>query len=245
MKAFFFCLLCLVGITVGCGGGGSSAGGNPTPTPTPTPLIPLETRLRTIKTGDAFSYTFSRQARTTQEGVPSTITSTGTMNTAISSGSLDNQNYLVQNNVATYLVNGQPITLSTAIYFRQNPVTGDILTYAEFLGDRISRMTSPWATAFGTWQHGLVRQGAVTFTNGTVESRNAVVSGIEIITVPAGRFDTWRILTTRSSDQEQESGSYWYAPQLGTFVKSGVTVIKNDGSGEVTTTAELRSYSLL
>lgn len=243
MKALLLCGLTLLGVTVGCGSGGSSVG-TPTPTATPTPLIPLETRLRTIKAGDSFSYTFTRQVYTTKESVSPDITGTGTMNTAISSARLDNQSYLLQNNVATYTVNGQPFTLNTGTYFRQHPTTGDIQTYAEVTGDKINRLTSPWATAFGTWKNNTQRNGDVTFTDGTTEYRIFLVFEPVVVTVPAGRFNTWRVENFRSSFTDEEFGSYWYAPQLGTFVKSRVTVTKDDGSEDVTTITELSAINL-
>lgn len=243
MKALFICGFCLATLAVGCTGGGSTPVA--TPTPTPLPVVPLETRLRTIKTGDTFSYSFSRRITTTQGGVSNTSSSTGTLNIAISTGSLDNLLFLFQNNTATYTVQGQPFTLDTTTYFRQDPTTGEIVTFAEASGNTIYRMTIPWATAFGTWQDGLRRAGGVIFTNKASESRSFTVSGTEVIIVPAGRFDTWRVLTTRSSNQDQESGIYWYAPQLGTFVKSSVTVLNNGTGEEVITVAELRSFFLL
>ncbi|MEM2136180.1 MAG: hypothetical protein QXG44_15095 [Candidatus Jordarchaeaceae archaeon] len=67
------------------------------------------------------------------------------------------------------------------------------------------------------------------------------VEGTEMVTVPAGTFECWRIAVLNATDPSDTVGYYWYSPSAKNYAKINVTTTDLSGN-EYNTYAELTYY---
>jgi hypothetical protein len=160
---------------------------------------PLASSLRILQPGDSWSTGF-----TTNNG-----SVTGQINTAItksSSGDL----------VETTVLEGE---ISTR-YLEQDLSTSDLkirrLGNTEFPEKPFS---APGAWSIGKSFSWSLKGLSVTFK----------IEGQEEVQVPLGKFMAWRVKQSQDTSSVKVTGIYWYAPDVGTWVKAEYTTTFTEG----------------
>ncbi|MBP6963921.1 MAG: hypothetical protein KBC96_05885 [Armatimonadetes bacterium] len=214
-------LLCIstLACLAGCGGGGGSA------------TLPLENVTRQMLPGDQYTYDITGTATDGLE----TIDITGTWQDTWSAQTTVAPDLTVchihLNNITLAAEGLAPIVFTGRSYEYQD-AAGCVWDYGGDdddgvfwvdvpLAGRDLRIPSPMynGTSWGGYCH---------YTNGKSSNNAYVVVGTETISVPAGRFETFRITSSGSFSGYPAIGMYWYAPHLSTAVKQELQVSFTD-----------------
>ena len=116
----------------------------------------------------------------------------------------------------------------------------------------VQLLPAPQPILFGTWAVGKSvsfkllydNYGAVRPDEGNYATLTIV--GTEKVKTPLGTFDTWKVEGKPDGDTNyaQISGTYWYAPQLGVFVRSHELIDGADGETYGTFDKTLKSTNI-
>jgi hypothetical protein len=119
-------------------------------------------------------------------------------------------------------------------YFRQDPASGGI-SYTS-LGN-FGALREPVENLPGTWTTGLQFERTMTGTNDQTVHMQFAILGVEMVECPLGRFQTWKTAITyeypRTGGTWRSEGTYWYAPELGSYIKA--RVVRNEGGVKTVT----------
>ncbi len=58
---------------------------------------------------------------------------------------------------------------------------------------------------------------------GITAHRSFRVEGVDTVAVPAGTFRAWRVQVAEGTADGSIDGTYWYAPQIGGYVRAEIT----------------------
>lgn len=93
--------------------------------------------------------------------------------------------------------------------------------------DRPERpLITPQTVLFGSWTQGAKLSYKLLYQNEDAvypsEAATLTILGTERVKTPLGTFDTWKVQSELNGPTApyQITGTYWYAPQLGTFVRA-------------------------
>jgi hypothetical protein len=219
--------LLLLVLLSGCGGGG---GGQ---------AYPLSSQLRRLQAGDTFTY---RATGTLRGGDGQNIDLSGTATGSVAQTTLNGQAVLAQSFTLNLTADGQPLTFNVVRYLVQDPNTGDLLLVGEEDDENNQRLlTTPVLYFPGTFGTNVSYTQTRQYTDGETSQISFSVQGTETVSVPAGRFETWRCLETETEGQNVANTTYLIAPQLGTPVK--ITNTSTDPITGLTITVDARLTS--
>ncbi|HET6370771.1 MAG TPA: hypothetical protein VFG95_06215, partial [Nitrospiria bacterium] len=224
-----------------CGGGGGSKDGTqtqvaipPSDPPGPTTSLPPgpTTPLRVFQNGDRWTYNVSGSVNLPGSGVIFSGTMVRWIDTESSSKSI------IHNEVT---LNGAGSTTQTGTdtFFNQD-ADGNVT----FFGDENSvngkiRNASPtgYLRLKSPFQSGeKIDSGLINFDDGSTLSSSYQVIGVETITVPAGKFDAYKIDATEVHTNPThtltltQAGSYWIDPQVGVVQYKGTETKRNSNN---------------
>lgn len=184
----------------GCGGGGGSSSST---SGSDSGATEISTRLRTIQPGDAWIYNV----------IVSGDYSGVAENTTVASNATIAGRECLSLVTTTAVQGGQNST--TSRYYIQSPSTADLL----LLDESEPANNEPVLTVPGTWALGISFDKTIPNNNGG-NHVSFVITDQEQVSVPAGRFQAWKTVMTQSTSFYNTSGTYWYAPEVGQFVKA-------------------------
>jgi hypothetical protein len=207
-------LLILVVVPVvlfGCGGGGSAGD-----------VAASKTRM--LKPGDSWTYDVSGHPLNSQ-----TSSYSGTITISITQETLNGEPVLAQTAVQNVTFSGSSTSSSvTSVqYYQQDPSTGEIMMYGR------KEVNKPVATVTdrplpvvwpGSWEAGKTVSVNIHYSDGSTDTGTYTVVGQETITTMAGTFPTWKL----SFGSGAVSGTSWFVPQLGYYVKNENSVGTSD-----------------
>jgi len=214
-------LIVLLGVVLaGCGGGGGGT----------TPTIPLESTTRALLAGDEWQYSLTGTAN---DGTD-TYAITGHYTETISAMTVVIPDLTIAHVVLwsmTLTVNGTTATIVGKNYYTQN-AQGTVYTFGGENADGVFYVTSGTFRSYIT-QPSPVSVGSswgahVERTDGRSWDEYYVVTGIDTITVPAGRFEAYRVTGNGYFSDLPASITEWYAPQVGAFVRGDLTATDSD-----------------
>ena len=219
-------LLCIGGIflTQGCGGGGKA-----------NAVYPLSTQTRALQIGDTWVYDDNEVVSVSAAADAPRLSR---VRRVILGGEVAGEYYTTDN-------------------FSQN--ASGAVTYFSQTGRGFSpllpngpdreeqQLTTPQTVLFGQWASGetlsyqLSYEAAADYPTER-EGATLTVLGTDTITTPLGTFETWKVQsqTKYAADSDPVSAVYWYAPQIGNFVRAR---IKN-GSNEYDVTLKSTTVPL-
>ena len=216
----------------GCGGGGG--GGDTTKT------YPLSTRLRVLQPGDSFTYKGSGNVKSGNNTTPFTVDLT----TSYTTTNVANKSVFAQASAITFRINGQNFADNNTFYLSQDGTTRDVYTLG-FLDNNTARFANkPEVSVPGTFGQGVAFTNTLTYTNGDAEQQSFTVVKSETVSVPAGRFETWRCTETSNDGDIVTNETTWYAPQIGELIKGEVVQTVNSTGETYTYNAELTSTNV-
>ena len=170
----------------------------------------------------------------------------GTESISISTAVLNGQSYLVETPIFTYPLTSAELadpgfTTTVPTYDYQQDSSSRSLYRT---GTNGSLLRTPALSLPGTWYAGESNSASSTLSDGTSYSVVFKVEEEEPVTVPAGTFLTWKTIVTETtigpapvSAPDTVTGTYWYAPQIGSYVKANTqTQTEDQTSGVVSTT---------
>jgi hypothetical protein len=195
-----FCAFFFIGgatFPIGCGAGSNASIPTPTPSPEPAARV-VGSWFRTLKPGDYWNWQGSIETYN-----PIGSTETLTLN---GSSSLQKDGGLVkaQINLATSKWN----TIAYE-WYQQNPDSQSVDVNASEI-DGVKKLVGGLKYP-GYWAEGIDILGS--------GSRFQVVAK-EIVTVPLGRFETWKVTLTQNNSNFKLDGTYWYVPDLGNWIRA-------------------------
>lgn len=208
----------------GCGSGGSS----PVPTPTPKPGIPFDqlgTRQRLLLDTDFWFYSF---AGSVNQGAGD-VAITGDVEQLVDRVPVNGQSYRALSsiyNLTSSLGNG---IASASQYFSQDPVTRVMTIYGIAENGQVRFYAAPQLPLLKNGGVGDSGTQTITYADGTTETISQSVVGTELITVPAGKFMTYKIMGSRKSSTRTIEFTTWYSRQLGSFVMSDDSSVFTNG----------------
>lgn len=141
---------------------------------------------------------------------------------------------MAQNQALQVVATGQTFAFNNSLFFTQDPATRNVTEYGQQEGNEISTLTAPRTALPGQWSAGYAVDDQVSYTNGQTERRTTTIVGSEVVQVPAGQFTAWRVLRSVTDANSSTNGTYWYAPQIGNYVK-GEETSTDLGAGQTTT----------
>lgn len=215
-------------LIAGCGGGKAIT------------AAPLATRLRDLQTGDNWTYTAFESTKTTKaDGTMSTTEIRGTLSVSVSRDKLDDQDVLIESHAARGMdAAGGAHAGNTLLYLEQNAETADLRilakntsgdffqTRGQVTGGAIARLKEPQIERPGEWKNGLDFSSARAYAGARPEDPAEewryveVVIGSEVIRTGVGYVTAWKVSHLRTSATTTVNGTYWYAPQLGIYVRA-------------------------
>jgi hypothetical protein len=216
----FFALL-----SAGCGGGSSTVASSR--------VVPLAARLRQLRRGDSYHYMGTNQTKSTRYTIR--------FDSAIATSTISPTTDLVWVNTLERLT-PKPLPpdfagATTARYYAQNAITGDAALTLDGGGVPFLNLT---AVIPGNWRLGILQEQTVATQGGPPSRVTFAVVGTETVHIPAGTFETWKTTQYQKGDSFEINGVYWWAPQVGTFVKAEYTVKLSTGP----TAGETEKYAL-
>lgn len=188
----------------------------------------LATKTRMLQAGDRWDYKMTASLTAAKSVINGEIKGSSAMTLEKTVG-----------NSRTPLTRSHRIHLSTSrkqdftekLFLSQPKSDGLLYKVGETSDSDKTRMTSqPPVFLPGKWQSGLQFNTETTYDDGATERGDWKILGTEIVDTPAGRFATWKVneqvdMTGNASNplgDTTQHGIYWYAPQLGSFVKAEV-----------------------
>ena len=147
---------------------------------------------------------------------------TGTANVFLSTTTANGQAELAQ----TTTISSQSQAYKTVMYYQQDAASNDLVWY----GGPDYTLTPPVPTVPGSWAKGVSFTTQSTDQTGQQVTVSLKVIGTETVSVPLGRFQTWKVTASQDiKGFENTTGTYWYAPQIGTYVKVVFNSTSNAG----------------
>jgi hypothetical protein len=206
-------LLLITLALTGCGGSGKTE----TVTRVPgTPFDELGLKARLLQDTDIWFYSF----RGTIDQGSGDVPITGRVERLVEKVNVSGQNYRALADIFLLSsVFGDGIATSTQ-YFRQDNSSRQITTYGVNENGNLRMYAQPQEPLLKTGNVGDSASQTLTYADGTVETVRQTVVGTELITVPAGKFMTYKIEGTRQSPTQTITFTNWYSRQLGSFVRS-------------------------
>ena len=231
-------ILLLLAACSGGGGSGGGGGGGSNGAPPPDPKGPVS--LRALQNGDHWSYVVSGSVDLFLPGSSaptSGVAFSGTMDRWVD---MTAPTHLIHNELVMFASGGSTQTGSDTFFVQD---AAGSLTY---LGDtnavtgRTRNAPSPGYLRFKSpMQVGdQGNLGPIAFDDGSTLSVNYTVAAIETVSVPAGKFNAYRVDTTEVNTNPTntvtltQTGSYWIDPQVGIVQYKG-TETKKNSSGTV------------
>ena len=221
-------------LLAGCGGGGggsNNGGGTP----------PVSTQIRVLAP-NTFAYNLSGTLTTPGNGTQ-TLTASSQRSIVVTSEATAGQ-FKLDGTDAVVVNEGSP---STAFNFdvevtQQNDRS--VLARSFDLGDGIKTLNTPTLVFLpGTFTTDTSAQTrTVSLSDGSTATYSFQVGGIQSVQVPFGTFDAYVVTSSITlAPDNKRTGTYYYVPALGTYVKSVETITRPDGVASIT--SELRSVS--
>lgn len=206
------------GMLSGCGGGSSS--GHRDDEDHSATQYPLSVQTRTLQVGDRWAYDNGQVytiGQTRLNGVP-------VLTRVV-------QQFQPGGEAPAYL-----ITLVAQTAEGEVASVGErIASYVPDIGPELTgtsgRSTLVQRILFGTWQAGSRLSYQIYNQNSfdpdtPIDAPQLEIVGTEIIVSRAGTFNTWKVRVTPSNTPAlaPSTGTYWYAPQLGNFVRAEMSL---------------------
>ncbi|MDX1932572.1 MAG: hypothetical protein SFU56_08210 [Capsulimonadales bacterium] len=202
----------LTGFLTGCGGTHTSL-----PKSGPgTPFDQIGTRQRYLHDTDKWNYTF--HAVLTTDDREEIVT--GEVQQLLDAATINGQTYRQLAQIF-HLTGPSGTSLSgNATYFRQDLNTRVITNYGVNESGTIRLFDQPQTSLLKTGEVGENGSRTTVFSDGSTLEETVTVVGNELITVPAGRFMTFKTTGTQRHSSRTTEYVNWYSRQLGSFVRS-------------------------
>lgn len=249
MRRLLPVVLTLVFSTMGCGGGNSSSASTPQilgndSVTTIGGVYRLANITRVLKPNDSWSYRGTAKSNRTTRSV---ITTIGVAN---GPGSLLGFPAPLAVTATTAIEDGT--SFGTTLYGYSDATSRELVV----VGDKEGFLHGDLSALVGEWKLSLEHSGSGWRSETNIAYRFQLkVVGNDLIRVPAGAFETWRcevqrdVYTLDAGRLFTQEGTFWYAPQLGQYVKAVYkhTPYKHTPSegAEIEITEELFSASML
>jgi hypothetical protein len=209
----------------GCGGGGGGGGGSS--------VIPLENTVRQMQAGDQWQYAVSGTIANSTQAVPvtGTFTMIASSDTVMTPGNVTARVVLRNWTLAG---NSQNFVFVDRVYVTQDAL-GTILDYGGFEDSAEYWITAPTSGHIvsipSPMSIGTSWSANVTESNGDTYNEAYTVVGTQTISVPAGRFETYKTSGNGVFSGYPAITTDWYAPQIGSQVRSSIHAVDStDGT---------------
>lgn len=205
LKVFIW-LLTVVSLQGGLLGCGSSSG----------TVAPAASKMRTLQAGDSWTYDVSGQ---TQSGSYS-----GTTLSSITQDTLIGVPVLAGTSTVNAVWNGSNTSSTSVSYMLQDAITGDVHPYGiknSNTNNQVVTVTDqPLPIVWpGIWEAGKTISATMHYSNSTSETVSYTINGQESVTTPAGVITAWKLTLSNSSNAGTSTGTFWFSPELGNYVK--------------------------
>ena len=221
-------------LLAGCGGGGGggSNGGGTTP---------VSTQFRAL-TPTNYAYNLTGTLTTTANGTQ-TLTASSQRTIVVTAEATANQ-FKIDGTDALVVQEGSPSTALNLDAYVTQQSDHSLLLRALDVGDGVQ--TASAATHLflpGTFTTNTTSPTqTISFADGSTATYTFKVDGQQSVTVPLGTFTAYIVTSSLTfSPTNKRVGTYYYVPELGTYVKSVETVTRPDGVASIT--SELRSVT--
>ena len=212
---------CFAILLSGCGGGGTTPA--PEKSPEPETFYPLSSQTRIFQPGDTWTYDDHEKVTVVSsslDGVPVLTRITGGDGTG--EGGYDVE-YFSQKTDGEIVVLGKR-GINHTVFLPDDPAR------------EVRLLPAPQSVLFGTWAQGKSVSFNLLYDNYNeylpAEGGYATLTivGTEKVKTPLGTFDTWKVEAKPDGQTQffQVSGTYWYAPQLGIYVRAHVVISSVD-----------------
>lgn len=177
---------------------------------------PVGTKTRALQAGDSWTYDVSGQ---TQSGSYS-----GTTLLSVGQDTLAGVSVLAGTSTVNAVWNGSNISSTSVTYMQQDATTGDLLQY----GIKDSNTNNVVVTVTdrplpimwpGTWEAGKTITATAHYSNGNTESISYTIIGQESVATPAGAITAWKLTLSASSNAGTSTGTSWFSPEIGNYVR--------------------------
>lgn len=219
----------VAGVTFGCGGGSGS------------PAIPAGGSLSRMLDGDTYTFAMKGSSKFPTGSFTYSGTAVLSISDNVTLGSKTGLTKLTAN--TNLVINGEPDAGVSDTWYSYD-TNGNLLEVAnQDAGDPVFEQAAPFIYLPGTYAIG--QSGSYTKTNPDATTSNVTweVHEKSVVTVPAGKYETFVLkVTDTQSDGIVTKSEYYIAPQLGYPVK---LEIKVTGPGGISQTDEgvLKTYS--
>lgn len=209
LKVFIW-LLAVVSLQGGLLGCGSSS----------DTVAPAVSKMRTLQAGDSWTYDVSGQ---TSSGSYS-----GTSTLIITQDTLAGTPVLAGTSTVNAVWNGSSTNSTSVSYMQQDSLTGDVHAYGiknSNTNNQVVTVTDqPLPLVWpGTWETGKSISATMHYSNSTSETVSYTINGQESVTTPAGVITAWKLTLSNSSNAGTSTGTFWFSPELGNYVKINQT----------------------
>ncbi|WP_157046138.1 DUF3108 domain-containing protein [Geotalea uraniireducens] len=183
-------------------------------------VAPNVGKTRKLLVGDSWTYDVSGQS---QSG---SFSGTSILN--ITQDTLAGVSVLAATSTVSGVLNGSNTSSTSVTYMQQDATTGDLLLYglkdtntnnvAVTVTDRPLPIMWP-----GNWEAGKTINATAHYSNGTTESISYSIIGQESVATPTGAVTAWKLIISVSSNAIMSTGTFWFSPEIGNYIKMDVT----------------------
>lgn len=219
-------LLTAVAVTVGCGGGGGGGGGNTG--------IPAGTTFATLSPVKFYTYDLTGNA--TVGGTAKTLLA-GQRVLTVQTTNQAGASVLLSTDDSLDFTDSTSTGFTLRDYVTQGGDASVVLHGVDF-GTGIQAITTPDTLIPGTFGVGGNVTKTFTYGGGSV-TYSFTIGQLETVNVPDGIYQAYRVTSsTNYGSGYSRSGTYWYSPSLGAYVKAQETVVRPDRTESVTAVLE-------
>ena len=228
-KLFAMAVPALALVTFGCGGGSS------------TPATPAGGTLSRMAAGDTYTFAMKGSSKFPTGSFTYSGTAVLSISDNVTLGSKTGLTKLTAN--TNLVINGEPDAGVSDTWYSYD-TSGNLLEVAnQDAGDPVFEQAAPFIYLPGTYSVGTSGSYSKTNPDATTSNVTWEVHEKSVVTVPAGKFETFVVkVTDTQSDGVVSKTEYYVAPQLGYPVKLEVKIT---GPGGVSQSDEgvLKSYT--
>lgn len=226
--------LCAVALSVvvGCGGGGGgSSSGNGGGSGTPAGTV-----FKTLTPVTIYNYGITGTA--TIASVPKTI-ATGQRVMEVDATSTAGASVLISSTDSLSFTSSDTAGFFVRDYVTQNTTSKDISLAAVDFGTGIKPLTVPGKIIAGTFNTSVLTSGPFTYSGGGSIAYSLSVGTLETVTVTAGTYQAYRCTCTVDyGSGYSRTGTYWYSPSVGSYVKATESVTEPGKTEDITLSLE-------
>jgi hypothetical protein len=181
---------------------------------------PTAGKMRTLQAGDSWTYDVS--------GLIQSGSYSGTSVLNITQETLTGVPVLAGTSTVNAVSNGSNTSSTSVNYMLQDAISGDVHPYAmtdSDAGNQVVTVTDrPLPIIWpGTWEVGKTITSTIHYSDNTSEAISYTINGQESVATPAGVITAWKLTISITSNASTSTGTYWFSPEIGNYVKTAIT----------------------